>query len=269
MLAPLPTLNPLVDWLTTTDIPITWLIPDLVPQDYLITLIAGEGAGKSTLAYALSMALAAGEPVLGRRPPVPRPVLYFDCENSLPDAMAYARRTWIGFGRPSLDLLGQHLWIDHFSLGGPDWPKRVTERVLAVHPALIVCDTAISCFPPLTTKGEDDNADAIRTINKLREISRLVVPHASVLILKHAKVFPVGVQEYDLRGAKAWKGAADSVLFLVKNPGRASSGGHTTRLFPLKPRAYGLQEELHITPTWLEERHGLRLDVREQENCAG
>ena len=254
--------NPILDWLLSDDDQIDWLIPGLIPRNYVITLIAGEGAGKSTLSYTLSMALATGSTVLNTAPTSPQTVLYFDMENGKPDAVRYAKRAYYGLGRPSLTLLEEHLWIEHFTLGSADWKRTAEARVKAVRPALIVFDTAISCCPPLTAKGEDDNAEASRTITAIKQLCQMVTPHASSLILKHAKTFPVGVQEYDLRGAKAWKGAADSVLFLVKHkaPGRA---GHTTTLLPLKSRAFGLQQELHIKPTWVEDGKGLRLELWE------
>ena len=255
--------NPIIDWLTTTQPPVEWLIPDLLPRGYLITLIADAGAGKSTLSYTLGMALASGVPVLGFTPTTARPVLYFDDENAHPDMIVYLQRAWIGLGRPNLDLLERHLWIEPFTLGKVGWADTVKERVLAVRPALVIFDTAISCCPPRTAKGEDDNAEAIRTINTIRELTRLV--GATALILKHAKIFPTAYDplkepEYDVRGAKAWKGAADSVLFLAKGkPPTDAAAGHPTRLFPLKSRAFGLHETVAIRPEYLEGRRGLRL----------
>ena len=207
------------------------------------------------------MALATGSTVLNTAPASPQTVLYFDMENGKPDAVRYAKRAYYGLARPSLALLEEHLWIEHFTLGSADWRRVAEARVKAVRPALIVFDTAISCCPPLTAKGEDDNAEASRTITSIKQLCQQVVPHASALILKHAKTFPAGVEEYDLRGAKAWKGAADSVLFLVKNKGGPSKKGHTTTLLPLKSRAYGLAGPLHIRPTWVEEGKGLRLEL--------
>jgi hypothetical protein len=79
-----------------------------------------------------------------------------------------------------------------------------------------------------------------------------VEPAASILALKHARIRPDD-GGYTLRGAKAWEGAVDSVVFQTKLPGRPWRGLTPTKLSPHKTRAYGLREPLRISPQWVGE----------------
>ena len=263
----MPSLGPPSQILTSTDPPISWLIPELLPRSYFVTLIAESGIGKSTLSYAISLAIATQTPILGRTPVRPQNVLYFDQENSEPDCKEYLRQAWYGLGRPSLPLIDKHLAIEHMSLGGRDWTQKALAAVQRHQPALIVFDTAVSCAPPQTQKGEDDNAEAAKAITFIRFLQSSVQPvPASALVLKHALTFMQSDKEKgkepDLRGAKGWRNMADSVLFLMKKAGHPPKDGlHKTRLFALKSRAFGMRQEIHITPSRTDAGKGLRLEV--------
>ena len=86
-------------------------------------------------------------------------------------------------------------------------------------------------------------------------------PVSSAIVLRHAKINAEKGGRRTMRGAKAWQGAADAVMFQVRNPGRPLRGGlQNTRLVPDKTRAYGLGQSIYITPEWTDEgKSGLTL----------
>ena len=261
-----PDPNPIVDHVTMPQVPVQWLIPDLLPSSYFSVFVATEGCGKSLFSYAMAMALATGVEFLGRTPTRPRTVLYFDEENSIPDQIQYQQWAWHGLGRPNMSLLKEHFWPLAFHLGSRDWPERLEERVMYHQPGVIVIDTALSALPPLSKDGENDNATANRIINKVKAITRLTTPQCATWALKHEKranpAYQSGPEQMDVRGAKEWLGSADNVIFMKRAPGPPVKHNtrklHRTRLIPYKPRAFGLTEELHISPSWCDDGRGIR-----------
>jgi len=232
----------------------------LLPEGYLVTLVGEPGCGKSYLSYVLSLALATRTTVLERELFVPRTVLYFDQENSRPDRDEYVRMAWHGLGRPSISLLERHFWPQHFTLGDLGWYKTMTACIEEIRPDLVVVDTAT---PSFCIRDEDKNAEAGFVINQLRVLQRTYAP-LTFLVLKHQLLVHERQQRLTVRGAKHWEGAADSVLFYLKAPGRkAQDGLHAAYLESIKGRAFGLSSgtQLHVKPTWTADRKGKRLGL--------
>jgi len=251
----LPTLD-LTNALTSADPVVDWLIPGFIPRGSLIALAGEPGAGKSFVAYTLSLALATGTPFLSI-PLEPKRILYFDQENSRPDCTQYLRWAWNGLGQPSLDLLSQNLHIAPFILGSRQWPSVAGAYVNQFQPDLIIFDTTTPAF---AIEDENHNGEATRAINGLRSLQGLMSPAPAIIALKHAKVRNEG-GGYTLRGAKAWEGAVDSVVYQIKTAGRPRLDGlSSTRLEPSKTRAFGLRESIKIDPQWVNEKAGLRLN---------
>ena len=72
-----------------------------------------------------------------------------------------------------------------------------------------------------------------------------------MLVLKHARVHKKR-EERAIRGAKAWKGACDSLIFHTRAPGRPREDGlHSSYLWPDKARAFGLKDRVQVTPEWV------------------
>ncbi len=258
----------LIDILTGEEQEPEWLIPNLVAQGTMVIIGGEPGAGKSYLSYSLALAIAAGAKALSGLVPAgePRRVLYFDDENSKQDRNKYLRRCVNGLGglktkrNPKgldLDLLYENFYALHFRLGGDDWVDRAAECVENVQPHALVFDTAASCFD---IADENDNAQGADAIKGIRRLMQMPEKTASSVVIKHAKIRSEKGGRRTLRGAKVWQGAADSVLFQVRAPGRPRDGLNVTRLVPDKVRAYGLPQTLYITPEWTDdERSGLRL----------
>lgn len=224
--------------------PPEWIVDRFIPRDTITVLVGLEGIGKSSLSYALALAVSAGQPFLGRVTTQAK-VLYFDNENSLPDCGEYLRQLWIGAGCPNVDTLAEHLRIEHFSLGS-GWQGAFKRACVEWQPGLIVIDTANACF---SIKDENSNAEAAEIIGFIHTARP---PKASVLLMKHERE-PKEGQGKSVRGAKYWLGAVDQVVYLHRQVGRPPTSAtnevlHKTKLIPAKHRAYGLDEPILIAP---------------------
>jgi len=255
-----PSLLSIVEVLEGTEAPVEWLVPHLLTRGSLVVLAGDAGAGKSLLCYALGLALAGRVPFLGH-PVSSATVLYFDQENSRPDAIQYLRWAWHGLKCPPLASLQQHFHFAPFQLGSRHWAERAALLIEPLQPALLIFDTATPCCD---IRDENDNGEATQTITTIRRLQALVSPPATALVLKHAKILTEHHQR-TIRGAKAWLGAADSVMFLIRPAGRPRADGLVnTRLEPWKTRAFGLRTTLHITPVWTADRLGLTLTAPQE-----
>lgn len=245
----------------------SWLVQDMLAQGSLVILAGAPGVGKSVLSYTLALAVASGESFLGA-PTHAGKVLYFDEENSLPDVQQYLRWAWRGLGKPLLDNLESHLYIEHFSLAsvGTHRYDYMRDAAAQYRPYLIVLDTA---SPACDIRDENDNAEASRAIHQLRRVLGAAGPQATMLILKHARIDNMPGLPRTIRGAKTWLGELDSVLFHVADRGRPRKDGlRPSRIEPDKVRAFGLRNTLSIIPSWTADR-GLKLERKElsEENA--
>jgi len=85
--------------------------------------------------------------------------------------------------------------------------------------------------------------------------------NTSILILKHARLVHDSTgnypDRYKMRGASAWDGGSDGILFHLAPPGRPPSGLRPTYLLPEKTRAFGLRTRLDITAKWTSSERDL------------
>ena len=250
--------NPILDDLLSERPIVDWLLPDFIPAGSLIALAGSPGAGKSYLCYNIAMALASGLPVLGLRPPYPVRVLYFDCENALPDRIQYERWVWHGLQRPDLTLLSKNFSCCSFTLGGVEWVQAAASAVQFFKPELIIFDTTTPCCHII---DENDNAEAARVVGHIRRLMTLVSPAAACICIKHAKVYRDSGQ-LTLRGAKTWEGAVDSIVYVRQGEGRPKHDGWSNiKLEPAKKRAFALQYPITITPQKTDDDLGMILDA--------
>ena len=249
-------LLPISELLTGSEPPVDWLVQDFIPRGSLIALAGEPGAGKSLLMYTISVALASGSKFLGWPATAPKRVLYFDQENSKADCTQYLRWAWNGLDRPDPRLLDANLAFAHIVLGGSGWGSKAEQYVRETRPELIVIDTTT---PACNVEDENDNAEATRAIQQIRRFHALTSPNPAIVALKHAKVRSEG-GGHTLRGAKAWEGMVDSIIYHTKARGkRRADGLRATKLSPAKTRAFGLRTDLIIDPMWTPDRSGLIL----------
>lgn len=267
--------NDIVDILTAEDQPPEWLIPEMVTQGSMVTLVGESGAGKSYVSYTMALAIAAGLKAFTGIIPrgAAKRLVYFDDENSVQDRDKYLRRAWTGIcaqngikteSSAHLKLLKANFWPLSFQLGHDEWPDVVSMWMSRLRPHSLVFDTANACFNIEDENSNAENGKAIKRIKSLmRQEADEQYPVASAIVLKHAKTRTDKGQVRTVRGAKIWKDQSDSVLFQVKAGGRPRKDGLSlTRLIPDKVRAYGLQRSIYITPRWTDDkRSGLVLDA--------
>lgn len=263
-----PGFNPIYDILLADDEEPTWLIPEIILQGSIVAYAGEEGVGKSFVSYVMALAMAAGcEGFSGLIPAgEPKRVVYFDEENSSQDMKAYIRRAWTGLmqgvDREEREGYEDNLmgfWPVSGHLGTDDWPDRVAEWIDFHAPHVMFFDTANPCFD---IENENDNAKAQQIVATLKRLRTMTDPEVTMVILKHAKIRTQRGRRR-IRGAKAWGGAVDQVMFQVKATGRPRADGLSlTRLEKDKTRAYGLRQHIYITPQYTDaKRSGLILDA--------
>lgn len=151
------------------------VIPELLNQGESGALIGSAGVGKSLLGLDIGVALARGEPVLGRSEADPVTVMYIDMEN--PQAELLERLRCLGHN--PIDMTGHPLLYFSF----PDLPpldtmlggRVLAQEVARYDPQLIVFDS-ISRF----IGGKEDAADTwqdfyTHTMIPLRRQNRTVL----------------------------------------------------------------------------------------------
>lgn len=253
---PWPTLESLV---TESAEPPRWLIRDLFYQQSLICLAGVPGVGKSVFAYSAAIAVASGSSFLGLNCTKGR-VLYLDEENGPGNMPTYFRWAWRGMNCPNLVTLGENLRIGQNAIlsHNGSWLDFMLQQAREFRPNLIICDTSSSCF---RTKDENDNSEASRIVAGLRLIQAAADSFTTILILRHARIErdPKGERpdQYKMRGASAWAGATDGVMFHLAPPGNYH-GLRPTHIIPNKTRAFGLRSPLTITPSWTSDDESTR-----------
>jgi len=251
--------NPLMQELTGDTPVVEWVLPHFLARGSLVALAGMPGAGKSYLSYMAGFALATATPLLGIQPPRPFKVLYFDQENAQPDRIQYERWVWNGLGKPDLDLLCKNFWCCSFILGSSAWYTSAKAAVEHYRPEVIFIDTAT---PACNIQDENDNGEATRVIQNIRMLQATLSPPASAVVLKHAKLKSEEAGAgHTLRGAKAWEGAVDGIIYHIRGEGRPRRDGlSNTRLQPAKTRAFGLRQTINIEPRWLADHSGIALE---------
>lgn len=186
----------------------TWLLDGLLPSEGLAFLVGQPGAYKSFFALQLSVAVAAGVPLLGLAS-APGSVIYVAAEGigGMKQRFPVARDRMVGaapfgyriqFDTGPVDLLS-HASVDDLA-----------DRVIEQEARLVVIDTLARCTP-----GADENSSKDMGI-AVRGLDRLKAQGCCVLVVHHSTKSATGDS---VRGSSALRGAADTVLEMVKSNG--------------------------------------------------
>lgn len=243
----------LSDAFTTEVRPPKWIVEGIVPAGTIVMVAGDAGVGKTVLNLSEALHIALGRTFLGFKTHRTK-ILYFDQENSRPDLLEYLRQIWEGLGRPDPELIKQYMRLEHLTLGSSGWYATASRIVQAWQPGIIYVDTASSV---MAVRDENDNAEASRLVQDLRNLIGLSAEAPGIKVLKHAKFQSGGEQvgvRRTIRGAKAWLGAVDQTLYHIKErSGRPRKDGlHTTVLVSEKSRAFGLKGAVRVVPEFTE-----------------
>lgn len=251
---------PLPELLTQEIVEPEWLVKGLLPRKTVVLWVGQAGAGKSSVCVHLAHAVAMGRPFLELFDvPERARVMYFDEENSHPDLQEYHRRVWVANGCPDPAALNQWLRVHSLTLTLTEqkWEEEFVERIGEFQPSLVIVDTA---SPAFHIEEENSNSEASRAIQAIRRAGgKIRGAGCTFVILKHEKDRTSHKQPQTVRGAKAWLGAADQVLFHNRAVGRPWGKYHATKLWAWKTRAWGLKGVVRINlrdvePEWLNLR---------------
>jgi hypothetical protein len=201
---PRPSLLVAADLVTEPDEVIQWTVDGLLPAGGLSLLVAKPKVGKSTMARHLAVAVASGEPFLGRQT-VAGPVLYLALEEKKSHIRSHLRRLGV-----DADTRTLHLHIGPLPPGDPiRWLK---DRINETGATLVVIDT-LGRF--VQARDLNDYAEAVRLSRPLIEMAHGTGAH--ILCLHHAG-------KGDLRtgidagiGSTAWAGSVDTHLSMKRN----------------------------------------------------
>lgn len=223
-----------------------WIVKDMFSKGTMVCLAGEAGAGKSYLMYHLMYCIASRRPFLGHAT-VPTRISYFDEENGTPDFLQYNQWAWAAQDCPEMTMLDEMISIQHRQLGS-GWKMATRKELRAHRPGLVIFDTATPCFSIL---DENDNGKAQEITRELGQIRKeFGDPECTFIILKHEKQRDDTQHRRTIRGAKAWLGAVDQVIYHVIAPGakRRKDGTRKTRLEPDKLRAFALDHTIEIDP---------------------
>lgn len=187
-----------------------WLIDDLW-GDEAVGIIGGEPkCGKSFMALDMAVAVASGQPCLGRfRPRRTGRVLIYAAEDSL----AIVRQRLEGIAhRAGLDLVALDLWMittPAVRLDVPEHRQRLAATVQSVQPLLLILDP----FVRLHRIDENASAEVVPLLASLRDIQRMY--RCAVLIVHHARKGASRARAGQaLRGSSEFHAWSDAGLFL-------------------------------------------------------
>jgi len=192
-----------------------WLVDELW-ADQAVGFIAGTPkSAKTWLALELAVAVASGQPCLGRYPVRQRGhVLLYAAEDT---AAAIKHRT-IGIakarGIPDIERLAVGLIIEHqLRLDAPKHQERLDATVHKLRPRLLILDPLVR----LHRSDENSSADISLLLDFLRQIQRR---HAcAVVLVHHVRKSPAGQPGQALRGSGDLHAWSDSSLYLLRRNG--------------------------------------------------
>lgn len=187
-----------------------WLVDGMLGRRTVGALYGPPSTGKTTMAAALSVAVATGRPFLGHRVMHRGSVVYVgpDDPGGWKPRLAAAKRD---LGLPLDKPVGIYLFTEPFNLleaqrvetlsaflRGYDWPAPI---------ALVIIDTYAACLPGANENGSEDTTRAMAALQSLRSAVQ-----ATVLLCHHTNAG--GSRE---RGHSALRGAMDTMLALTQS----------------------------------------------------
>jgi sugar phosphate isomerase/epimerase len=188
---------------------ITWVWARYIPVGSLTLLAAFMKVGKSTLTYALAVAVAQGQPFLGF--PTRQPgVLILAVEEHARDVVRRLQR----FGASPEDNIYVHSGHLASSTATVEDLRHFIERE---HIGLVIVDTLARYWD---IADENNNAEVIRCLSPLLDLARQT--NAAVLLIHHERKTG-GDNGRGIRGGSALFGLVDQALMFERRQGATAS----------------------------------------------
>lgn len=206
--------------------PVPWLLEGVLPMSSLNMIMGSPKSGKSTLTRNLAVAVATGQPFLGRIVSGSANVLYYSLQERKEHLRTWLRTCLSGYeGEVPIDFI--------FRLGrrGAHATEGLRERLLTKKYGLVVLDMA-SRF--VSVKSLDDYAETERVFSNLAEIAE--ESGACIVFLHHERKsggdFEGGIGSQAIRGAcyTTIKCSRDGKIFTISSEQREGEDLESTKI---------------------------------------
>ncbi len=212
-----PSPFPLQELLARNLPPVRWAIPDILPEG--LNLLAGKPKqGKSWLALAISLAIAAGGYALGKQPVTQGQVLYLALEDNERRLQSRARQLLASMNCVPDGIEFELRW-PRLDQGG----LRYLEEYLKAHPQLrlVVIDTWAKVSP--CSKGRqrsqyEEDYEALTPLKHLADAYRV-----SILAIHHLRKLVADDVLDEISGSIGVTGAVDGALILKRERGQSEA----------------------------------------------
>jgi len=192
-----------------------WLIEGLWANEAVGCVGGTPKSGKTWLALEMALAVASGQPCLGRFPVKnPGPVLVY-CAEDGPRAVqervaGLAKARGVDFGRLAVGWIdAAAIWLDDAEL-----QKRLALTIAAMKPRLLVLDPLVR----LHRGDENSAADIAAVLGYLRRLQR--EHHVAIALVHHVRKSGASEPGQALRGSGDLHAWGDSNAFLLRRDGR-------------------------------------------------
>src|SRR6266567_3107932 len=212
-----PSPSPLQELLARNLPPVRWAIPDILPEG--LNLLAGKPKqGKSWLALAISLAIAAGGYALGKQPVTQGQVLYLALEDNERRLQSRARQLLASMAEVPDGIEFELRW-PRLDQGG----LRYLEEYLQSHPQvrLVVIDTWAKVSP--CSKGRqrsqyEEDYEALTPLKHLADDYRV-----SILAVHHLRKLVADDVLDEISGSIGVTGAEDGAPILKRERGQSEA----------------------------------------------
>lgn len=191
-----------------------WLIEGLWANEAVGCIGGTPKAGKTWLALEMALAVASGQPCLGRFPVKnPGPVILF-CAEDGPRAVqarvaGLAKARGVDFARLAVGWIdAATIWLDD-----PSHQKRLALTVAAMKPRLLVLDPLVRLH-----RGDENSAgDIANVLGYLRGLQR--EHHVAIVLVHHVRKSGASEPGQALRGSGDLHAWGDSNAYLLRREG--------------------------------------------------
>jgi hypothetical protein len=196
---PVPGLSTVEAFVDETDATHDWVIPGLLERQDRVIVVAGEGAGKSTLARQVAVLTASGRhPLAPDQPIPPQRALYVDLEN--PVALVRRKMRHLVDRARNLGVWSDGRAFRWTKPGGLDIRRpadaRLLERVITeTRPAIVCLGPLYKAFASHGDGPEETAAEAAAVFDRLRErhgVTLWLEAHAPLEQQGHRTLRPLG-----------------------------------------------------------------------------